>query len=47
LQAHGLSACDVTTALNSPVLIIPAGTVKIGDTESVAQIAQKSTGEKQ
>lgn len=38
LQAHGLSAYDVTTALNSQSIIIPSGTVKIGDTEYAVQL---------
>lgn len=38
LQAHGLSAYDVTTALNSQSIIIPSGSVKIGDTEYAVQL---------
>lgn len=38
LQAKGLSATDVATALNSQSIIIPSGSVKIGDTEYAVQL---------
>lgn len=38
LQAKGLSAAEVATALNSQSIIIPSGSVKIGDTEYAVQL---------
>lgn len=38
LQAKGLSATDIAAALNSQSIIIPSGSVKIGDTEYAVQL---------
>jgi len=38
MQAKGLSAYDITTALNTQNIIIPSGTAKIGNTEYAVQL---------